>query len=212
MRMNKKKIFLLRHGETEWNEKGVFRGRSDIGLNDNGKRQASALGAALKDTGIERIYSSPLKRAYETAEIVGRSIGAPFEKDEGFQNIDLGVWQGMVKEEVKSKYPKMWEQWLYCPNKLKIPEGESVWAVQRRSVRRMLELLNDGPDIFAVVSHRTVLKVILGGLMGLKGNYFWKFRMDNCSINVLEHEDKRGFMLTKLNATSHLGTFVIENE
>ncbi len=206
-------IYLLRHGETVWNKKGVFRGRSDIPLNETGLKQAEMLGKALRGSGIERIYSSPLKRAVQTSNMVAKYTNGRVIIDVGFQNIDIGKWQGMQKNEVKKNYPKEWQMWLHSPEDLTLPGGESVRNVQKRTMKRIEELIKDDSiKIFAISSHRSVLKTIVGGILKMEGSYFWKTRMDNCSINTFEYYDNRGFMLTKLNDTHHLKNVLIENE
>ena len=97
-----KRFFLIRHGETEFNRLGIFRGRYEVDLNDRGRRQAGEIGAVLGSEGIDFILTSPLSRAVETAEIVSRSVGVEYRIDEAFNNISLGEWQGVEKKTIQN--------------------------------------------------------------------------------------------------------------
>ena len=87
------KIILIRHGETDWNREQIFRGRIDVALNEVGLAQAGAVKESLKDVKIDRIYSSPLSRAFETASVLGENRGLGVEIEKGFIDIDFGKWQ-----------------------------------------------------------------------------------------------------------------------
>ena len=105
MAAKKQRIYLIRHGETEFNRLGIFRGRYEVELNDNGRCQAGETGRALKDEDISFILSGPLGRTTETARIVAGEIGVDYRIDEAFNNIALGKWQGLEKEKVKREFP-----------------------------------------------------------------------------------------------------------
>jgi len=100
--------------------------------------------------------------------------------DEAFNNIDLGVWQGKEKTLIERDEPDRWRLWTTEPDRLVLPGGESLASVRERSAQRTLELvaLHEG-DRFAVVTHRSVLKVLGGALLGLREGYFWRFYLDN---------------------------------
>ena len=196
--MNKKKtIYLIRHGETEWNRIGKFRGRNELPLNDNGVNGAHNTGRELKDSQIESLFTSPLKRAIQTAEIVSSYIpGSEVIIDNGFQNIDIGDWEGMAKEEVKIKYPKEYEMWFHEPENLTIPGGESIIDVQKRAYTRLKEIVKLEHEVIAVVSHRSVLKVLLASILGMKEkNYFWRIFIGTASAIRVEYSEYMGFVL-----------------
>jgi len=92
-----KKIYILRHGETQWNKEEIFRGRNDIPLNEVGLKQAELASYYFKDKGIERIFSSPLLRAMQTAEAVSKTVGGDIEIVEEFIDINFGIWEGLSK-------------------------------------------------------------------------------------------------------------------
>jgi len=204
-------IVIVRHGECEGNREGLFRGRCDFPLNENGIRQAEALANELKNLGISRIFSSPLSRATETASRISRTSNAEWEIREGFNNIALGKWEGRPKKEVEEEYPEEWRLWIEHPERLHIPGGETLADVQRRAFSNLEHLvrIHSGKTI-AIVSHRAVIKPLLAVCLGVAEPSFWKLHVDTASYSVLVHEEKRGYCLTLLNQTRHLSDIVQE--
>lgn len=202
-------IVLVRHGETESNRLGVFRGRLDVPLNDVGLAQAEGLAAALAGEPMVAVYSSPLRRAWDTARAVAGLHGLAPVVDEAFNNIDLGVWQGVEKTRVEREQPDLWRLWTTDPERLALPGGEALASVRERSHRRTLELVREHEGRrFAVVTHRSVLKLLGGALLGL-GDPFWKLYLDNAGYCVVAHENGR-FVLLKWNESCHVIERVIE--
>lgn len=100
-------IILIRHGECEGNREGLFRGRWDFPLNENGKLQAQAIAKEISaNFKLDRIYSSPLSRALETARSISKATGAQIEIRNGFNNISLGSWEGKPKRKSKKNSQK----------------------------------------------------------------------------------------------------------
>ena len=205
----KQRIYLIRHGETEFNRLGIFRGRYEVDLNDNGRNQAGETGRALKDEGISFILAGPLGRTTETARIVAGEIGVDYRIDEAFNNIALGKWQGVEKEKVKRDFPEMWKIWISDAEKLKLPGGESVEEVRHRATRRLLEVVAGQDASFAVVTHRSVIKGLAASLLGVAAPYFWKFYIDNAAYSVFENDGAR-FILLSWNNNTHLTSGVTE--
>jgi len=203
-----KTVYLIRHGETRANREGIFRGRGEVPLSSAGLRQAGELRAYFSGLRVERVFSSPLKRAAETAAICfpGRAI----ELQELVNNLDLGRWAGRGKKEIACEEPEAWRRWLEEPEKMSFPGGESLAAVKARArhFNRLLAAVNE--ECIAVVSHRSVLQALLAESLGLGEKWFWKFHLDNASVTVLLHDPVRGFVLAKLNRTEHLSEYVFE--
>src|SRR5213082_1136682 len=105
-------ILLVRHGETEWNRESRFQGHADPSLNELGREQAAELAAALAGERLAAVYSSPLRRALETAQI----IAAPHRLDavpvDGLREVDVGSWQGLTRDEVEHRFPQQFRRWL----------------------------------------------------------------------------------------------------
>lgn len=143
-------ILLARHGETDWNCEGRFQGHADPPLNDAGRAQASQLAAELVDDELAAVYSSPLRRAFETAAVVAAGHGlTPIELD-ALREVDVGSWQGLTRDEVEARYPDQFARWLDYGQGW--ADGESYDEMGRRVVAALLELgaEHDGERILAV--------------------------------------------------------------
>lgn len=204
-------LIFIRHGECEGNRAGLFRGRIDFPLNRNGVRQAELLRDEIRSFKINAIYTSPLSRAFKTAEIVGEPHGIAPIVEEGFNNISLGFWEGRVKAEIEKEYPREWKTWITVPENLILPGAERVDDVKERAFSALLRILekHEGETI-AIVTHRAVLKPLFAAMFEVKKPYFWKFHFDTASYSIVEHRKGRGFTLILLNETKHLSDFVIE--
>jgi probable phosphoglycerate mutase len=104
-------ILLARHGETDWNLEGRFQGQLDPPLNETGRRQATALAAALAGDGVTAVYSSDLQRASETAAIVAARLELPVRPDRRLREIDVGAWSGLTRTEVEERFPAGYSRW-----------------------------------------------------------------------------------------------------
>jgi len=203
-------LVIVRHGETELNREGVFRGRLDVGLNDAGRRQAEAAADALAGRPVAAVFSSPLSRAYDTASAIAGRHGLEVVVDEAFHNFDLGAWQGRPKETVRTEHPALWDTWVNDPARLRIPGAETLDEVKRRAHARVLELVEAYHDRrFVVATHRSVAKLLGAALLGLGPEAFWRFYLDNAGYSVFGH-DERGFVLVTWNEAAHLGERVVE--
>ncbi len=98
-------ILLARHGETEWNRSGRYQGWADPPLNDTGRAQARSLAEQLRATPFDAVYSSDLRRARETAEIVAAPHGVPVATDPGLREVNVGEWSGLTRAEVERRFP-----------------------------------------------------------------------------------------------------------
>ena len=196
-------IILVRHGETEWNVEEVFRGRIDIELNDTGIKQAELLAGYLRDIKIDAIYSSPLKRALKTAEIIASYHKLAVEIAPGLIDFNYGKLQGLAHQQVKDKYKELYAEWINSPDKVKMPTGESLNDVRKRATGVVAEVIAKYKGTVVLVSHRVVNKVLICALLGLDNSHFWNIKQDMCGITTFTYENGR-FILTKHNNTSYL--------
>ena len=194
---------MVRHGETEWNIGGIFRGRADIDLNGVGNRQARLLAEYLGDSKIDAICSSPLKRALRTAEIVASRHKLKVEIAPDVIDLDFGEWQGLTVQEVENKYKALYAEWVENPHKVKMPGGESLNDVRRRTTGVVNDIISRYKGTVILVSHRVVSKVMICALLGLDNSYFWNIRQDVAGITTFVYENER-FILIGHNDTSHL--------
>ncbi len=206
--MEKVAFYLVRHGETDLNRNDCFRGAADVELNDLGKRQAEEVAEGLKRVRLDSILSSPMKRAWYTAERIAARKGMKVRPEPSFRNIDLGPWNGVPKALVREKNPELWKKWLTHPEDLKLEGAESLRDVMQRAWSRLLELRDEfmGKTV-VIVTHTTVIKPLLAGALEMPEPYFWKFHLDHSAYAVIEYLVERGWRLRAFNVTSHLSSF-----
>ena len=197
-------IILVRHGQTAWNTEEVFRGQIDIELDDTGLKQAELLAEYLDQRELEAVYSSPLKRAVQTAEAIARRHGLAVEITPGLNDIDFGEWQGLSLQEVRSRFSEPFAAWVSEPHRVRIPSGESLDDVRQRALTLVNQVVEKHEGkVIALVSHRVVNKVLICALLGLDNSHFWDVRIDTCGMTTFEFDDGR-FVLTEHNNTSFL--------
>ena len=202
------RIILVRHGQTGWNVGAGagerFRGRVDLSLDDTGLAQAHALVARLADRPIAAVYSSPLKRAVETARPTAQQLGLPVQLLPGIIDINYGDWQGLSHPEVATAYPDLYPCWLETPQRVKFPHGESLRQVRLRGMAALKEVAarHDG-RVILLVAHQVVNKVLVCAMLGLYNSHFWRIQQDNACLNVFEHQDGV-FTAVLINDTCHL--------
>jgi len=196
-------IILARHGETEWNVEEIFRGRIDIELNETGMKQAALLAKYLSHLKLETIYSSPLKRALKTAEMIAGYHKLGVETAPGLIDFNYGAWQGLAHQEVKDKYKELYMKWADSPDQVRIPSGESLEDVRTRALGVVNDVVAKYEGTVALISHRVVNKVLICALLGLDNSHFWNIKQDTSGITTFTYEKER-FILTEHNNTSYL--------
>ncbi len=202
------RIILVRHGQTEWNVGAGagerFRGRVDLSLDDTGLAQAQAVAERLADHPIVAVYSSPLKRAVETARPTAQQLGLPVQPLPGIIDVNYGDWQGLSHPEVATSYPDLYPRWLETPQRVRFPHGESLRQVRLRGMAALKEVAarHEG-QVILLVAHQVVNKVLVCAMLGLNNSHFWHIRQDNACLNVFEHQDGI-FTAVLINDTCHL--------
>ena len=166
-----RKLYLVRHGETDWNRTGRFQGHTDVELNDQGRDQARALAERLRGREIAAITSSDLRRARETAEILAATLAAPLAPpDAGLRERGYGCFEGLTREECAAKFPELWETHAKG-SVVDVPGAERREIVMDRIVRavkRNLEAHAVMGTSIAIVSHGGVMRAFLEATCGAK--------------------------------------------
>ena len=198
------RLIIVRHGRTEWNRVERFRGRADIGLDEVGMKQAESAAKRITGWPISMIYSSPLRRALTTAEIVAGPLGLEVKPMPGIIDIDYGVWQGLSTEEVITRDGSLYSEWMESPQNVRFPGGESFAEVRKRADSAVDDLIQQHlKETVVLVSHKVICQILILSLLGLDNSHFWQITQDVCAMNLFE---VRGGIPSALflNDTCHL--------
>jgi len=204
------KLVVARHAESEWNPIGRYQGLLDPPLTERGRAQAELLAKALKGEEPAIVYTSPLRRTFQTAEVISERLGVPLKEDRRIIEIDHGRWSGLLVEEVKERYPEEFEMWLREPQRVSFEGGESLGDVYDRvsSFLREVEEAHRGGTV-VVVSHTVPIRCMYCYLLRVDLSRFWSFGCDNASYSVILMEGERN-VFQRLNVTCHLGDLYVE--
>jgi len=199
------KLILVRHGETEWNKQRRIQGcRSDTRLNQKGLEEADRLAAVLRKERIDAIYSSPMKRAAETAQIIADACKMKAQIFNDLREIDAGQLDGLFERELTGAYEAAWNELRKGNASTPLPGGESLQDLQKRTswaVDRMQEKHIDGTVV--VVAHLLTNLVVVCQVLGIDLSQVARLRQAPASITVLELTTQ-GNSLLLLNDTCHL--------
>ncbi len=143
-------ILLARHGETDWNRENRFQGHANPPLNETGRAQAAELAAALAAEPLAAVYSSPLRRAFETAQILAAPHGLKPVPVDALREVDVGSWEGLTRAEIEERFPEQFARWL--DYEAGWEDGESYEEMSRRVIAGLLDLAaaHEGERILAV--------------------------------------------------------------
>ncbi|MBI4338604.1 MAG: histidine phosphatase family protein [Chloroflexi bacterium] len=198
------KLYLVRHGETQYNRDHLVQGRSPTGLTELGVRQAMAAAEALAQEGIAALYSSPLNRAVETSTIIGGRLGLSVHLEEGLSEMDTGELDGLTSQEMRAQYPEFMAQWRQDAGAAHLPGGESLAEVQERAWKAVEDIVRRHPEENVVaVSHNFTLCALVCKALGLPLAGFHRLRVDLGSLSALDFSPQRD-RLVLLNSTFHL--------
>lgn len=205
MSQKKQKLFLIRHGETEWNSAFRFQGQTDVPLGDTGRRQARLLAERLKTINFDNIYSSPLSRALETASIIKERASrvSSIVRSDGLSEMCFGNWEGLTLAEVQKNDPARFLSWREDPSSVSPPGGESFDDLVSRAENALNSILLDEPGNVLIVCHGGTIRAVLVALVGIPPAAVWKVRVDNCSLTAIDLNPERA-MLRFSNDTAHL--------
>jgi probable phosphoglycerate mutase len=154
-------VLLVRHGETAENASARFQGRLDTRLNERGREQSRALARSLRGEGLRALYASPLRRAHETASIVGAEIGLEPILDERLVEADAGHWSGRLIADILAGERAEYARWRAADPAFRFPGGESV-AEQAQRIAAALADVAAGPLPALVVTHGGTIRAIEG--------------------------------------------------
>jgi broad specificity phosphatase PhoE len=182
-------LCLVRHGQTDWNLTGRWQGQAPYapGLNDMGFAQARAAREQLRDKKISAIYSSDLLRSYQTAELLAEPLGLTVSLEPRLREINLGVWEGMLSDEIAAQYPQELAERERDPFHTRAPQGESPSDVAERVLEAVTEIAKKHVnDSVVIVAHGVSLAVIICHAQGIPLEKVYEHIPENAKPYCLE--------------------------
>lgn len=206
-----KTLYIVRHGETDWNKMGKYQGITDVPLNENGLAQAKACGEALSHVHFDRILSSDLSRALVTAESIRRNRSIPISTDKRLRELNFGDWEALLFSEIEERWPGLIDEMYLKPHIVRVPNGESFKELQERAWAGLEEFIsaNDEEEILLITCHGGTIRTLLCKLLDISISHCWNFSQGNTAINRVFYNGMGEFdhnILNLLNDTAHVDT------
>ena len=201
-RSPKSELILIRHAESEMS--GRYLGRTDPPLSDRGRAQAQALARRLAGERLVALYSSPLKRALDTAQAIAAPHGLEVSRVADLAELDFGAWDGLSYGEIERRDAERLARWLGDPATIHPPGGETLAHMSRRVVAATQAIVAAHPHgTVALVSHGGPIRALVGHALGLPLEAHWRLQQDVAAITRLDWYEREA-VLSLLNDTCHL--------
>lgn len=200
-------VWLLRHGETEWNAQGRMQGHNDSPLTEFGLASARAAARRLLNAQPSVIYTSDLGRAHRTAEEIAGATQAPVRTDERLREKNNGIFEGLTQAEVQTNFPAEYTAYQLRPGDYAPPGGETAQELRARVVATMTDLAQrHAGERIVVVTHGGVISVFMRHLLDMPLTRPRLFRIDNCGLTTLtfDVDQPEPWRLVTLNEVAHL--------
>ena len=197
-------IVLVRHGATDWNLQGRCQGSTDRELSEAGIRQAEQISASLSEEKFDAVYSSNLRRARQTAEIISRPHALPVRIEEDLRELDHGELEGLTFNEIKGRYGEFLNRWRTEPADIRVPGGECLTDVAERSWNRLNGIVRRHPEARRIlaVSHNFPILGIVCRISNTPLNSYRSFHLDPCGITRLTHGEQ-GWTIMQVNGREY---------
>jgi alpha-ribazole phosphatase len=180
------RFWLIRHGEPVEEAWQRCYGSLDIGLSDNGRRQMISVARHLESEPISAIYTSPLRRASESAQMIASVQHCSCEVISGLREIDFGDFEGLTYDEIAARYPELYRRWMDRPAEVRYPNGESFSDLRARAVSAFEEIRYRNPEqTVAVVGHGGVIRALIAWALGMPDSCLFRLGQDYAAMNLL---------------------------
>jgi broad specificity phosphatase PhoE len=203
------KIYLLRHGETDYHVEKRLVGRKDVSINETGREQARRAGEYFDGVELSAIYCSPLKRCRETAQPVADNKGLEVQVMDGLIEVEMGEWDGQLVKDLFLNDKELLTAWMRNPSSVTLPGGEDFGAVRDRTALAMEEITRrhaqDGAVL--VVSHGGPIRTIICQTLKMDIDNMLRIEIDLASISSIaffEGGIAKSGIVSLVNDTSHL--------
>ncbi len=182
------RFFLVRHGEPEASARGRCYGRLDVGLSASGREQIDLVAHCLRQAPLAEVYTSPRRRARESAEIVARLHELSPSVDERLGEIDFGQLEGMSYDDAAKTYPELYRAWMERPTEVEFPGGESFDIMERRVLSAAADLrLRHRGQVVAIVTHGGVNRVLLREALGMPKTSIFRLDQSYAAISLVDY-------------------------
>ncbi len=198
-----RELYIVRHGETEWNKNHKYQGQKDVKLNKTGKKQARLSAEALADVDLEAVCSSDLSRARKTAERIAEKHQLEVKSYADLQEIDFGEWEGKSYQEIIEEEKQRFDAWLNNPGSTSPPAGENMDDLQQRVCKAFAQILQLSAAKIAVVAHGGTIRAYLLHLLGMPLKNYTRLHFDNAGISRVKFYEGNP-VVTQVNTTAHL--------
>lgn len=196
-------VYLVRHGHHDWlGPGGRIAGRLPIGLSTRGREEMARVADALAAHPLSWVAASPLQRTVESAQIIAAPRGLLVARDERFSEWGVGPWEGLPIEEIRRRYPEQWQLWREDPEKLRLPDAESVAQMAERMEAGCLEWMDRGGS-GVIVSHQDPLGALLCRLIGLPLTQMRRLDIGTGSVSTVRRS-RHGTIVESINALGAL--------
>jgi broad specificity phosphatase PhoE len=198
------RLFVVRHGETDWSRERRFTGWRDIPLSEAGRRQCEAVAQALAGTAVTAVWASPLERTRLAAEIIAKPHKLALEIAPDFREMGFGQWEGLTRQEVAARFPREWALWSTTPAGFAAPGGEALAAVAERVTRGLdaLKAAHEGGTVI-LITHAVVARLIVLDALGLEPERLWTVDAAPAGISELEYRED-WVTVHRMNTLAHL--------
>ena len=198
-----KRIIFIRPGETDWNRSVRWQGWVASPLNEHGKRQAERLANYIRHIGMTVLYTSDLKRAVQTADILAGKLGFSAISDDRLRERNIGEWQGLTIDEMRTWYPDEYHQLLTDAENYRVPSGESRADVRKRMIAAFEAIVKQSKgETVGVISHTTAIHELLAAI--IPGNANKEVAVSNTSVTTIALADDGKWRLVASDDVMHL--------
>ena len=193
------RVILIRTGETSWHEQDRLVGQRDPSLSATGQAQAEKAAALLTRLSVTELLSSPLQRAVQTAQIIGKQCDIDMARDQRLSALSWGAWEGQTNEALHED--PLFQRFLARPTDVRPPGGEGIEVARRRAVAAIEQALGDAAsgDALAVVTHSTVIRMVLGHYLGAPVHSFQRMYVAPASLSIISFGHGQAARMVALN-------------
>lgn len=201
-----RKLYLVRHMETVWNEQQRYIGVTDLPLSAAGVKNAQLLAEFFKAKPVKKLFSSEMLRARQTANILAKKLNCPVTVEPLLNEINFGSWEGLTFNEIASNYRELSKAWLKNPFTVTIPGGESWDSFVARVKKGWEKVKKACVNESVLVTHAGCIKLILSWELNVELEKGWRIKQDKGAVNILDLNKVGQAKVLTLNSTAYRQT------